>query len=71
MAARVHRPLKAIIFHAGGGTMISVNSCKTYIQMWLCSQRHISEPTSGSSFQIITFIGLIASREENAFPITM
>jgi hypothetical protein len=38
--------------------------------MWLCSQRHISNPMRGSSFQIIAFIGLTASREENTFPIT-
>jgi hypothetical protein len=32
--------------------------------MWLCSQRHIANCMRGSSFQIITFIGLTASREE-------
>jgi hypothetical protein len=30
----------------------------------------ISNPMRGSSFQIITFIGLAASQEEEAFPIT-
>jgi hypothetical protein len=31
----------------------------------------LSNPMKGSSFQIITFTGLTASREEEAFPITM
>jgi hypothetical protein len=39
--------------------MNSVNSYKSYIN-----------PMGGSSFQIITFIGLTASQEEKAFPIT-
>jgi hypothetical protein len=52
---------------SGGAAMSSINRCKT----WLCSQRHISNPTRGSSFQIITFIGLTASREEKVFPINM
>jgi hypothetical protein len=48
--------------------------------MWLCSQRHISNPMRGSIFLIITFIVLAASREEEAelpfqlekvFPTTM
>jgi hypothetical protein len=26
----------------GGGARSSVNSCKTYIQMWLCSQTHLN-----------------------------
>jgi hypothetical protein len=55
----------------GGRAMISVNRYKTYIQMWLCSQRHISNPMRGSSFQVITFIGLTAFREEQVLPITM
>jgi hypothetical protein len=50
----------------GGSAISSVNSCKTYIQMWHCSQKHISNPMRGSLLQIITFIGLIVSREENA-----
>jgi hypothetical protein len=54
-----------------GGTMTSVNSCKTCIQTSLCSQRHISNLMRGSSFQIITFIGLTATREGKAFPLTM
>jgi hypothetical protein len=69
MAARFHRPLKVMAF--GGGTVSSINSCKTYIYMWLCSQRHISDPMRGSSFKIIIFIGLTAFREEKAFPITL
>jgi hypothetical protein len=39
--------------------------------MWLCSQKHISNPMRGSSFQIITFIGLTASQEEKTFSITI
>jgi hypothetical protein len=39
--------------------------------MWLCSQRHISNPLRGSLLKIITFIGLSTSWEEKAFPITM
>jgi hypothetical protein len=69
MAARFHKTLKVMAL--GGGALSSVNSCKTYIQMWLCSKRHISNPMRGSSFQIITFIGPTASREERTFPITM
>jgi hypothetical protein len=37
----------------GGGVISSANSCKTYIYMWLCSQRHISKPMRSSLFQII------------------
>jgi hypothetical protein len=36
-----------------------------------CSHRHISTPLKDSLIQNITFIGLTASREEKAFPITM
>jgi hypothetical protein len=39
--------------------------------MLVFSQRHVSNPLKGSSFQIIIFIGLTASREEKAFPITV
>jgi hypothetical protein len=53
----------------GGGAMSWVNSCKTYIYMWFCSQRRISNPKRGFSFRIITLIGPTASREETAFPI--
>jgi hypothetical protein len=54
----------------GGGAVNSVNSCKTYIQMWLCSQRHLK---FHERFFIpnYRFIGLTASREEKAFPITV
>jgi hypothetical protein len=55
----------------GGDAMSSVNSCKTSTQMWLCSQRHISNTMRGSSFQTTTFIVLTASWEEKAFHITM
>jgi hypothetical protein len=48
---------------SGSSTMSSINSCKTYIQLWFCSQRHISNHIRGSLFQIITFIKLTASRE--------
>jgi hypothetical protein len=48
--------------------MSSVKSFKTYIQMWLYSQRHIPNTIRGSSFQIMTFIGLNATWEEKAFP---
>jgi hypothetical protein len=47
MAARVHRLHKAIAFSAniiGGSVMSSVNSYGTHVQMWLWSQRHISNP---------------------------
>jgi hypothetical protein len=37
----------------------------------MSSQRHIANPMRRSSFQIINFIGLTASREEKAFSITM
>jgi hypothetical protein len=47
MAARVHRQLKVVAFHAGGKATITVNSCKTYIQIQLCSQKHVSEPMTG------------------------
>jgi hypothetical protein len=46
--------------------MSSVHSCKTYIEMWLCSQGHISDPMRDSLFQIITFVGLTVSHEEKA-----
>jgi hypothetical protein len=49
--------------------MSSVNSFKTYIDVALLSE--ISHPMSGSSFQIITFIGLAVSREGRAFLIIM
>jgi hypothetical protein len=35
----------------GGSAMSSVNSSKIYIQMWFCSQRHISNTMRGSLFQ--------------------
>jgi hypothetical protein len=54
-----------------GDAEISVNSCKIYAQMWLCSQRHISNPMRGVSYKIITYIGLTASLEEKTFPIPM
>jgi hypothetical protein len=61
MAARVHRPASDVEF--GDSAMSSVNTCKTqYLQMLLCSQTHVSNPTRGSIFRIITFIGLIASQ---------
>jgi hypothetical protein len=49
-AARVHRPLKVIVFDANGirgSAMSSVNSCKTYIWMLLCFQRLISNHMRG------------------------
>jgi hypothetical protein len=54
----------------GGRSMSSVNSCKTSYKTG-SALRHISNPMRGSSFKIITFIGLTSSREEKAFPITM
>jgi hypothetical protein len=38
------------------------------VALWLCSQRHISNPTRGSLFPIITFIGLAASRKKKGIP---
>jgi hypothetical protein len=69
MAAGVHRPLKIIAFNANGIMRQSYElskSCKAYIQMWFCFQRHISIPMRGSLFPIITFIGLTASQDEEA-----
>jgi hypothetical protein len=34
--------------------------------MWLCSQKHISNPMGGSLFQIIIFIGLTASQDDES-----
>jgi hypothetical protein len=39
LATRVHRPLNIMSFE--GGAMSSVNSSRTYIYVWLCSQRHL------------------------------
>jgi hypothetical protein len=58
--------LTQIVF--GSSAMGLVNSCKIYIQMLLRPQTHIFNPMRGSSFQIITFIGLTASREKNHSP---
>jgi hypothetical protein len=44
--------------------MSSVNGCKAYLEMWLCSRKHVSNLMRGSSFEIITLIGLTASHEE-------
>jgi hypothetical protein len=62
MAARVHRPLKVIAFNANAIWRRRYELSKQL----LCSHRHVSNPMRGSSFQIITFIGLTASREEKA-----
>jgi hypothetical protein len=45
LTARLHRPAKVTTFNASGISqrhMISVNSCKIYIQLWLCTQEALS-----------------------------
>jgi hypothetical protein len=68
MAARFHRPLKVIEFNAKtfrNGAMSSVNRFRTHIDVALLSGTHLN-PMRGSSFEIISFIGLAASREGKA-----
>jgi hypothetical protein len=62
MAARVHRSLKVIAFNENGIWMRLYKLSKQLQDLHLMRC---------SSFQIIPFIGLTASSEENAFPITM
>jgi hypothetical protein len=51
--------------------MNTVNSYKTYIHIDVALLSETQNPMKGSSFQSITYIGLTASREEKAFPISM
>jgi hypothetical protein len=68
MAARVHRPLKVIVFNAHGIWRRRYELSKQ-LQDLHTDVAPLSNPTRRSSFQIIAFIGLNASREEKAFPI--
>jgi hypothetical protein len=78
MAASVHKLLKVIGFNSNGIWMQRHELTKQLqdlhidVALWLCSQRHISDPMRGSLFQIITFIGLTASwGKKKEYPITM
>jgi hypothetical protein len=68
MAARVHKPLKVVACNANGIWRRRYGLSK---QLQDFALRDIPNPMRGSSFQIITYIELIAFREEKAFPITM
>jgi hypothetical protein len=55
----------------GGGAMSSVNSCKTYhTDVALLSETHF-KPHKRFFIPNYQFIGLTASQEEKAFPLTM
>jgi hypothetical protein len=44
MSTRIHRLLSVVAFQASGSARQRYelsNSCKSYTQMWPCSQRHI------------------------------
>jgi hypothetical protein len=77
MAARVNRPLKVIAFNANGiwrqryELSKQLQDLYIYIYIYGSALRHISNHMRGSSFQITTFVLLIASWEEKEFPITM
>jgi hypothetical protein len=71
MAARVHRPLKFMAFIANGNWRRRYKFSKQLQDL----RRDVAllwetylKPMRGSSFQIITFIWLNASQEEQAFP---
>jgi hypothetical protein len=70
----VYRPLKVVAFNANGIWRRSYELSRQLQDlhyMWLFSQRRISNPMRGSSFKMITYIGLAAFREEKAFPTRM
>jgi hypothetical protein len=74
MAARIHKQLKVIVFHANAIWRRRYELCKQlrnlYRRVALLSETHL-KPHEKFLFQIIAFIGLAASREEKVFPITM
>jgi hypothetical protein len=74
MAAGFRRPLKVIAFNANDIWRrcyeLSKQLQDLHIDVALLSETHL-KPQRGSLFQIITCIGLTASREENTFLITM
>jgi hypothetical protein len=66
MAARVHRPPGVIPLNADGIWIQRyelIKQLQDFTSMRLCSQRHVSNPMRGSSFEIIAFVGLTAFRE--------
>jgi hypothetical protein len=48
----------------GDSAMNSENTYKIYVQIWLCSQRHILNTMKCSLFQMMTFIELTPTPDE-------